>query len=252
MIWAVASRKGSPGATTLAVLLGHLWPGADEPRFVVEADPEGGVLAARWHAALGTTHEPGLLTLAAARDGSAIDRLHRHAQPLVAGLRLVAGPPGPAQADASLRALGAAAPNALAGAPVQCFVDCGRLDPASVALPLARAAQRVLLVARPRLDEVVALRAVAESLSGAGLALGLVCIGDRPFHPLEVADQAGVPLTGVIPDDPSAAALVRDGALGGRGLRRSRLARSVSELAARLATSAPTEAAELVAAGADG
>jgi hypothetical protein len=235
MIWAIAGRKGSPGATTLAVLLAWQWPDSEAPRFVLEADPDGGVLAARWHAVAGLTHEPGLLSLAAARDGSMLERLSRHSQHVTPGLELVAGPPGPAQVVASLRALGDDAAAALARAPRHCFVDCGRLGPLSPALGWARRAERVLLITRPRLDEVVALRPVVEQLAPLELPMSLVSLGDGPFHPLDVAEQVGLPLAGVVADDAASAALTYSSALRGRALRRSRLARSVAELAVALA-----------------
>jgi hypothetical protein len=249
VIWAVAGRKGSPGATTLAVLLAHTWPATEEPCYLLEADPDGGALAARWYGALGTTHEPGLLTLAAARDGSPVERLARNAQRLSAGLALVAGPPGPAQADASLRALGDSAPTVL-GEAARCVVDCGRLHAGSAALAWARRARHVLVVVRPRLEDAVALRPVVEPLAAAGLPLGVVCVGHRPFHPVEVAEQAGLPLIGVVPDDPAAARLVADGLLDGR-LRRSRLGRATAELAARLAAATTPEPEALEPVGAD-
>lgn len=244
MIWAVAGGKGAPGATTLTALLARFWPVPDQGRVIIEADPEGGVLAARWHASAGLTHDPGLLSLAAARDGSAVERLHRHAQPVSDGVELVAAPPSGAQAEACLRALGVAAAGALAEADVACLVDCGRLTPSSPALPWAQRAERVLLVARPRLEEVVALGPLAERLQAAGVGVHLVCVGQRPFHPLEVAEVAGIALAGVVADDPAAAAVVARSGLDGRGLVRSRLARSVAELACSL-----TEPAEPVEGG---
>ncbi len=247
MIWALAGRKGAPGTTTLAALLAWRWPAAAAPRVILEADPDGGVLAARWHAALGLTHEPGLLSLAAARDGGVAERLTRHAQPVGPGVELVAAPPGPPQVVASLNALGHAAAADLARSRRHCFVDCGRLGPASAALPWARHAERVLLVVRPRLDEVVALRPVAEALAGLDLRAGVVTVGDQPFHPTEVADELGLPLLGVIADDPAVAALVYRAGPSGRALIRSRLVRSITELASSLAGSVAGSVAEPVA-----
>jgi len=246
VIWATASGKGAPGATTLAVLLACCWPDRERTRVVIEADPEGGVLAARGHDSCGLTHEPGLLSLAAARDGSTAERLHQHAQALGDGVELVAGPPGRAQAEACLRALGPPAASAVSRAEVNVVVDCGRLHPSSPALPWAVAAERTLLVVRPRLDEIVALRPLAERLTAVGVALGLVCVGDGPFDPVEVAEEAGMPLLGVVPDDPAAAAAVTQRGLGDRRLRRTGLVRAVERLAATLASDA-TEASEATA-----
>ncbi len=240
VIWAVTGGKGAPGATTLTAMLARLWPAGGSDRLIIEADPEGGVLAARWHDAAGLTHEPGLLSLAAGRGGPVEERLRRHAQVVTEGVALVAGPSGPAQAEACLRALGEAAADAVADASVACFVDCGRLHPTSPALPWARRAVGTLFVMRPRLDEVSALRPVADRLRDAGVAaLGLVCVGHRPFHPLEVAEHAGLPLRGVVAEDPAAAASIFSGGLDGRGLARTRLARSVADLARSLAGPTP-------------
>jgi hypothetical protein len=175
----------------------------------------------------------------------------RHAQCVTAGVELIAGPPGPAQAEASLRALGEATPAALATSASRCFVDCGRLHARSPALPWASRATRVLFVARPRLDEVVALRPVVEGLASLELPLGLVCVGDQPFHPVEVAEQAGLPLIGAIADDPVTARSVSTAGLEGRWLRRSRLARSVTELAGTLASAVAADLEELALAGAE-
>ncbi len=71
---AVASAKGSPGATTLTLALGLARPPA-RGCLIVEADPDGGSLAAR----LGLSYEPGLVELAAAArrempDAATVDR----------------------------------------------------------------------------------------------------------------------------------------------------------------------------------
>ena len=48
-VWAVGSLRGAPGATTLAMGLAAAWPATTGRRcVVVEADPNGGVLAARF------------------------------------------------------------------------------------------------------------------------------------------------------------------------------------------------------------
>ena len=58
---------GSPGATTLALGLGSVWERPGRSAVVVEADPDGGVVAAR----LGLGHHPCLTELAVrARSGA--------------------------------------------------------------------------------------------------------------------------------------------------------------------------------------
>jgi len=238
MIIAVAGGKGSPGATAVAALVAAAWPhgdaGDDSPPVLLEADPEGGVLAARWHRALGVTHDPGLLSLAAARDGSALERLRGHSQRAGATLDLVAGPPGAAQTEACLRELGDSAAAALQEAPVVCVVDCGRLHPASPALPWARSADHLLLVARPRLDDVVTLAPAADRLRAAGLSPSLVCVGTSPFDPAEVAEHAGLPLRAGLADDPAGFAALFVHGPGARRVARGRLRRSVAALVGSL------------------
>jgi MinD-like ATPase involved in chromosome partitioning or flagellar assembly len=242
MIIAVAGGKGSPGATAVAALVATAWPNGDDeshgdhesPPVLLEADPEGGVLAARWHRALGVTHDPGLLSLAAARDGSALERVRRHSQRVGDRVDLVAGPPGAAQAEACLRELGEGGAEALREAPVVCVVDCGRLHPASPALPWARAADHLLLVTRPRLDEVVTLAPAAQRLLAAGVFPTLVCVGAAPFEPTEVAEQVGLPLQAVVFDDPAAVAALFAHGPGARRVARGRLRRSVTALVGTL------------------
>ena len=80
------------------------------------------------------------------------------------------------------------------------------------------------------------------------MELGLVCVGDRPFDPVEVADRPALPLLGVVPDDPAAAAAVTQRGLGDRRLRRTGLVRAVGRLAATLAAEAvETQAPEATA-----
>jgi MinD-like ATPase involved in chromosome partitioning or flagellar assembly len=61
MLLAVCSLKGSPGVTTLATALGARWPAGETP-ILVEADPAGGDLMARFR----LNDAPGLVTLAVA------------------------------------------------------------------------------------------------------------------------------------------------------------------------------------------
>ena len=58
---ALASLKSSPGTTTAALALCQVWPSVRRA-LLIEADPGGGVIAAR----MGDSPDPGLITLAAA------------------------------------------------------------------------------------------------------------------------------------------------------------------------------------------
>jgi MinD-like ATPase involved in chromosome partitioning or flagellar assembly len=105
---AVAAAKAAPGVTTSALAMAAAWP-AGRQVLLVEADPGGGDLAARF----GLAAEPGLVSLAAAARRQIDSALvGDHAQKLPGGLGVLVGPPGPEQAAA---ALGMLAPAALAG-----------------------------------------------------------------------------------------------------------------------------------------
>ena len=238
VIWAVASRKGSPGATTLAVLLARLLARAgrsrgssSRPIRTAASWPPAGTTVVGTHPRAGAAHAGrrprrlGGRSPAPARPSrrrrasSWSPARRRRPRPKPRCGRSARPRPAPLARRAR-----ASASSTAAGSPRPARRCRGR-----------GGAERVLLVVRPRLDEVVALAPGRRVPPGAGLPLGLVCVGDRPFHPLEVADQAGLPLLGVIADDPVAAALVFAHGLDGRGLRRSRLRPSVAGAGARSA-----------------
>lgn len=232
MIIAVASRKASPGVTSLTAWLADFWSEPGVTRLIVEADPSGGSLAARWSSAHGLTWDPGLLTLSTSRSVLAVDTLEPLTQRLTGGVLVAAAPPAPDQVIGALTRWGDRGAAELAAAEgVRAFVDCGRLTAASPALTLARRAALTVLVCRPRLDEVNALVPAVAELTAAGCTLGLVCVGSEPYLPAEIANAAGLPLLGVLPVDLRAAAVFdRDGLDSGRPFRRSALAQTAAEL----------------------
>ncbi len=235
MIISVASAKGSPGVTTLTAMLAWLWPDTEPTRLIVEADPSGGSLAARWHDSLGVTLDPGLIALSAARAQLDSDTLATTSQPIAEGLRIVCAPPLGHQVAGSLNALGDRGAAELASRrDVAAFVDCGRINGASPAVRLARRSTQTVLVCRPRLDEVQILANTVPELRATECSLGLVCVGAKPYAPAEVADRLGLPLLGTIAEDANAAALLGRDGFAVKSLRRSQLAKSVSSLATTL------------------
>jgi MinD-like ATPase involved in chromosome partitioning or flagellar assembly len=231
---AVTSAKASPGVTTLAVALAATWPfsvGAG-PGLVVEADGDGGSLAAR----LGLGWEPGLVGLATAgRRSVDADAVMAHAQPVGERLGVLCGPPAAQQAQAALASVAGRLADRLAALEGLVVVDVGRLGLQSPALPLARAAELCLLVARPRLDEAQHLASRGRMLVEAGCTVGLVCVGDRPYDPAEVAASAGLELVGVVADDARTARALAEGRAVDRLLRRSELWRTATKLSTVLA-----------------
>jgi hypothetical protein len=234
---AFASAKGSPGVTTTLAALAGTWP-ADRPLVLVELDPSGGDLVARFD--LGT--EPGLVTLAASgrRDLNG-ETLLAHTQPLPAApagdgpfRRVLAAPVSADQATAALTALRGGLARALDGVDADVLVDCGRLDPSSPVFEVATRAELLVMLARPIVSEVHHLSARMGALPSA--TTSLLTVGDRPYAVDEVAEAVGAHPLGCVAFDPRAAAAL-SGDLGNaaRVLRRSRLLRDAAAVADALA-----------------
>jgi hypothetical protein len=203
----MVSVKGAPGVTTLALGLAARWP--QPGTVVVEADPAGGDLSARF----GISHDPGLAAMAlAARHTGRVPEPAAWSQRLPCGVEVVLAAPG-AAASASLAALatrGGDLLRALAGDRTV-VVDAGRWQPDSPATPLVAASDLVLLVARPRLDGVRQCQARAGALAAHCRDSRLVLVGEpKPWPASEIAAVVGVPLVGVVPVDRRGA-----GVLGG-------------------------------------
>lgn len=224
----------SCGVTTLAVALAATWP-PTRRALVVEADPAGGTLAA----GSGWPPEPGLVSFAAAtRRAGGLAALFDHCHRLPGGAPVLAAPPSGEQArhvlallDGALEGLGALACDVL--------LDCGRLVSSSTEDLRLMAADRAVIVTRPRLADLHALRTW---LSGRGAVplvasgrLGLVLVGDGPYPDAEVVDALGVEVLAHLPNDPEAADALLALAAEDRTLRRAPLVRAARTLAAQLA-----------------
>ncbi len=226
MVIAVCSVKGSPGVTTLCVALAARWPAPGRP-VVVECDPSGGSLAARF----GLRTAPGLVSLTAAARQNRDLMLWAHTQPLPCGLPVVVAPPGGDYARAALATLLDARRQSVSvlrsaathsGSVV--IADCGRLDAGSPAVSIAREADRVLLVVRPRADELSHLAASLSMVDLWAMRPGLVLVG--PGHPArEVTRELGVPVLAEIPYDVLGARALSGLPGRCRGPARSRLGR---------------------------
>lgn len=231
----IGSLRGSPGVTTLVLALATMH---DAPtRLVVEADPGGGVLAARF----GLGCEPGLLTLAGVRRDLDDVELDAHLQRLDGGVRVLCGPSASEPATAALRTSRGTLAARLARRSEPVFVDVGRLGDGDVVDPFLAAARHVLVVARPRLDELQALAPRLDRVRAVTAApIRVVLVGERPYRAADVAamvaETAAVAV--VPPDERAAAALNGARALGPLALRRSPLLRAASRLAQDLAAEA--------------
>ena len=235
MLVAICSLKGSPGVTTLATALGARWPGQENP-IVVEADPAGGDLMARFR----LPESPGLVSLAAAargRGGTDPNLLDQHTQLLPGGLRVVLGPVGAEQARAALSVLAPGTSSPLRRAADQpattVIADCGRVDPDSPTFPIIRSADAMLLVARPHDDDLAHVALKLHAAQQWSRKPCFVLVGDG-YPTAEVSQVLGIPVMGRVPRDDKGAAV-----LCGQGNGRHRPAKSaLGRAAAKLALNA--------------
>lgn len=230
MLIALCSAKGSPGVTTTMVALGACWPGPGPAPILLEADPAGGDLVARF----GLGPVPGLVSLAtAARHTPHPSLLAAHCQLLPGGLRVISAPVGAEAAHAALRMTHAGGRELLAAAAADphtlLLVDAGRVEPHSPTVGLLGTASAVLIVARPRLDDLAHAATLLPIAPRWTTRPGLVLVG--PGHrTAEVHAHLGVPVLAALPADPDGAAVL-SGRPGNHGVRTSALGRAAAQLA---------------------
>jgi len=232
MLVAVCSLKGSPGVTTLATALAARWPAQENP-ILVEADPAGGDIMARFR----LPESPGLVTLAAAARGRTSNDptlLAQHAQTLPPGLRVVLGPVGAEQSRAALSVLASGGASVLRRAASQpgttVIVDCGRVDPDSPAFPIIRDADAMLLLARPHDDELAHVALKLPAAQRWSRQPCLVLVGDG-YPTVEVSQVLQIPVMGRVPRDDKGAAVLCGHGNGRHGPARSALGRAAAKLA---------------------
>jgi MinD-like ATPase involved in chromosome partitioning or flagellar assembly len=211
---ALVSAKGSPGVTTTAVGLAARWP-KGRP-VVVEADPAGGDLAARF----GLSTVLGVASAALdCRDPAAMLDPRRWVQVLPCGVDVLLAPPG-VEAAACLSVLGGHARRVL-GVLAESYplvlVDAGRWSPGSPADAVIMAADVVLVVARPRLEELAQAEARVAGLRELAADVRLVLVGEGPWPQREVAARLGVPVVDVLPVDGQGAGVLSGSKVPRRG-----------------------------------
>lgn len=233
-IWAVGSVQGAPGATTLVMGLGAAWPASTgRARLVMEADPDGGVLAARFDE-LRADRTIADAAVALRRDVD-VARLREVARSVWGGLPVVPAHPSAEQTTTVLVNAAERVAVALAAATdVDVIADVGRLTVRSPALPFAHRAVVTVLVSRTRFEDVACLSARVRELRAAGVDPALVAVGSRPYEPEVVAEEAGLPLLATLPHDPGSAGVLTGEGSGDGRLRRSLLWRTIGELASQL------------------
>lgn len=238
----VASAHGAPGVTTTVIALAGAWR-SDRTPLLVEADPFGGVIAARF----GLADSPGLVSFAAAARRQTVDTevVWRHAQQLPGGVAVLAGS---SSADQARSVIGDIAGPLMSWArscdEVDVIVDCGRLT-ADPLLGLLGHADTVWVAVRPTVDQLRPAFHRLTALEAAGVDADLVLVGDSPYGPTEVESALGISVAGVVAWDPPAATALAGAGSSGK-LGRTLLVRSVAALADSLGL---TDADETTAIG---
>ena len=192
---AIGSVHGSPGVTSLVVDLARVAAAREAGRaLIVEADPDGGRLAARLDLAV----RPGLTELAgAARVGIAADDLWRYAQ-LHDDIAVVVAHPASEQVHAALRAAASHIGEALCRLGATVVIDVGRLRPGSPALALAALADHTVIVSDNDVEAIVSLTHRTKLLQGIGRSL-VVLADAKPYAAADVERAAGVAVWGTVP-----------------------------------------------------
>lgn len=183
MIVAVGSVRGAPGVTSWSLLLAAAWP-SDVPRAVLEADPDGGVLGARY----GLGIEPGAVTLLAAlRRATDEIPVEEHAR-RCGDVWLVPGPETAQQARRMWTSTGGQGASAVAADDRVWLVDSGRAHPGSPVWPWVEAASLTVLVTGARHEDLVQIPSRVEEIPG---TVALLVVGSTSYSTHELASFAG-------------------------------------------------------------
>jgi hypothetical protein len=242
---ALGSAKGSPGVSVTAAALSAMWP---RRCVVADLDPLGSDVALRYRGPddhpLDT--ETGLLSLAVAVRRGEHTSVEGHLQTTATGMETLVGVSSPSQ----VTGLGATWPHvasSLRGLPdADVLADCGRIAPGTPTLPVIERADALVMVTRSTLEEVAHLR---ERLTGLqdtlrlghldGTPVGVIVVADArdgqsPGDTEQLLRSSGLPVVslGLVALDERAATVIRTGS--GRSIRRSLLARSLTDVSARL------------------
>ena len=216
------AAKGSMGVTTAALTLAAVWPDGRGAPVVVECDPGGGDVAARF----GLEVIPGVVSLAAEleRSGPADplgpgDQVAGHTQELPGGLRVLVAPTSPEEMRLPLDRLAEDLPR-LAQAPGDLIVDCGRLEASAMrqrtaVLRLVQRCGLVVVVVRPELAALQHLNVWLPTLRSLDVDVLALLSGRGPYSPEEIGDTMDLRVIGSLPHDPAAAEVV-GGASGSR------------------------------------
>ena len=211
--------KGSVGVTTAALTLAAVWPDGRGAPVVVECDPGGGDVAARF----GLEVIPGVVSLAAELEcfgpAGPGDQVGGHTQELPGGLRVLVAPTSPEEMRLPLERLAEDLPR-LALGEVDLIVDCGRLEASAMrqrtaVLRLIQRCGLMVVVVRPELAALQHLNVWLPTLRSLDVEVLALLSGRGPYSPEEIAATMGLRVIGALPHDRAAADVV-GGASGSR------------------------------------
>ncbi len=224
----LAAAKGSPGVTTMALVMGALWP---RQVLVAECDAAGADIPLRMSSEDGGVIDPdrGLLSLAAAgRKGLQPQLVLDHTQRVLGGTEVLAGARVPEQAAGMTNIWPMLGP-ALDGIPgYDVLADAGRIGVGTPQTALLRSSRLLILVATAEPSSVVhtrerlnVLAAMLDPASPVGTPIAVAVIADPKARDAvaqvrETLQRTEVPLHGVwhIAHDPKGAGFFKGRIVG--------------------------------------
>ncbi len=233
MIVTVGSIRGAPGATSWALLIGAAWPSEfEQHRVVLEADPAGGVIGARY----GLGVDPGVVKFVTGmrRNGSSSIAFEGSSRVIDEHLSVMPGPESGEQSRSVWADSAAEVAQRLRVDDGAWIVDIGRSDESNPCVAFAEASSLAVLVVGPRSEDLVQLPARVDSFRRGGVRVGVLVSGRCPFGASDVQDFASANAAWIV--DPRSELIDEVGLLlGGRRARRSWLWRQALEVAAAVA-----------------
>ena len=225
--------------TTTTVALASAWPASSEA-LIVEADPEGGDLAAWFDIPV----MPSLSTVVTSTFDTSWSEIDRHTRLAASGLRLIPAPPSVAEARHAVAESARSLAPALAAlrAPIA-IVDAGDVPHSPAAHPLVASAAVSVVVhrqwsqsARAAAVRLQRLADQVDAMATSSTRLVVAVIGNDPFDFDQIeaflADSVGsVPLVGLPVDGLTAAVYAGRTGVSARRLARLPLARAARHLA---------------------
>ena len=244
MIITLGSIRGAPGVTSWAVLLAAAWPPTnDVERVVLEADPAGGVLGARYEIGV----EPGLPQFLAGlrRSENPTPDIDRCARLVSDGVWIIPAPETGERTRAVLGAVTDDTARQLATDQRIWFVDAGRLDDTNPSLTLANQASLGVLVVGARTEDLVQVPTCVERLRKRCERTGLIVSGRTPFSESELLEFSSADRVWIVGDrnDLAAGAAL---ALAGRRGRRTWAWRQALDVASSAAEMVPSGGGSLL------